>query len=291
MFGGQDPSTGVCFNDVVVLDTTRWEWRRLVLALERVAASPERAHRVRGAGRRGARGVRRLVPGAGPDGGRARAEPGGGCEKWDRPRVAGQAPSRARCTPACSSPKEELLVAGGRGRDGVVFRDAHVLDVRLMKWTRAGGFRGAGLRARRRAVARPGRRKRRPPSAGGGKRRLRTAAALRASSDLSLLEPTTLAKTVLSGDDRQASRDAFRASKTKIPQARFAPACVAVDVARRAARRACSWFSGGSRRRSTWRTSPRGWTRAIIRRRRARERGGDRGRAIRPRSRGASDLD
>jgi hypothetical protein len=35
----------------------------------------------------------------------------------------------------------------------------------------------------------------------------------------------------LSGDGQSASRDAFRASKTKIPQARFAPACVAVDVA------------------------------------------------------------
>ena len=112
----------------------------------------------------------------------------------------------------------------------MVFRDAHVLDVRAMKWTRRGDF-GEPVCAHA-AAPWPA------PAEAHARRRWAAAffggfdgAALRASSDLSLLEPTTLAKTVLSGDGQFASRDAFRASKTKIPQARFAPACVAVDVA------------------------------------------------------------
>ena len=183
--------------------------------------------------------------------------------------------------------KEELLVAGGRGRDGVVFRDAHVLDVRLMKWTRRFGFFAAGLRAvppLRGASRAP---KRKPPSAGGAFFGGFDGAALRASSDLSLLEPTTLAKTVLSGDDQSPSLRCASRLKIEDPaglDGDSRPPASPWTSRWRAARRACSWFSGGSRRRSTWRTSPRGWTRAIIRTPRARERGGDRG-ARRPRSR------
>jgi hypothetical protein len=48
------------------------------------------------------------------------------------------------------------------------------------------------------------------------------------SSDVSLLEPETLAKTVLSGSVSAASASAD--SPFKSPQARFAPSCVAVDA-------------------------------------------------------------
>jgi len=232
VFGGQDPSTGVCFNDVVVLDTTRWEWRRLVLA-ESGSPPPRNGHIACALPSRKALMVYGgSSPELGPMGDVHVLNLEEGCEKWDRPRVAGQAPEpREMHAGVFFAEKEELLIAGGRGRDGVVFRDAHVLDVRLMKWTRRGVF-GEPVCAHAAAPWRvPGEENesRRAPAAAffGGF----DGTALRASSDLSLLEPTTLAKTVLSGDGQSASRDAFRASKTKIPQARFAPACVAVDVA------------------------------------------------------------
>ena len=168
-----------------------------------------------------------------------------GCEKWERPRVAGQAPEPRemhagvffRLAPSAPSDNlgdtlevtEELLVAGGRGRDGVVFRDAHVLDVRAMKWTRRGDF-GEPVCAHA-AAPWPA------PEEAHARRRWAAAffggfdgAALR-GSDVTLLERETLAKAVLSGASRGFSSDGDgSAASVKIPAARFAPACIAVDV-------------------------------------------------------------
>ena len=242
VFGGQDPSTGVCFNDVVVLDTTSWQWRRLILA-ESGSPPPRNGHVACAAF-----GGKALVihggssPEEGPMGDVHVLNLEEGSEKWERPRVAGQAPepremhagvsfsSRVGETLVDASKEpsnEELLVFGGRGREGAVLRDAHVLDVRAMRWTRRGDL-GEALCAHAAAPWRvPGEEnflKRKPAAAffGGF-----DGANLR-SSDVSLLEPETLAKTVLSGSVSAASASAD--SPFKSPQARFAPSCVAVDA-------------------------------------------------------------
>ena len=147
---GQDPSTGVCFNDVVVLGTTSWEWRRLILA-ESGSPPPRNGHVACAAF-----GGKALVihggssPEEGPMGDVHVLNLEEGGEKWERPRVAGQAPEPREMhagvsfrvgvdVDASKEPsKEELLVFGGRGREGAVLRDAHVLDVRAMRWTRRG---------------------------------------------------------------------------------------------------------------------------------------------------------
>ena len=245
VFGGQDPSTGVCFNDVVVLDMNAWEWRRLTLA-ESGSPPPRNGHVACAA-----RGGKALVvyggssPEEGPMGDVHVLNLEEGCEKWERPRVAGQAPEPRemhagvffRLAPSAPSDNlgdtlevtEELLVAGGRGRDGVVFRDAHVLDVRAMKWTRRGDF-GEPVCAHA-AAPWPA------PEEAHARRRWAAAffggfdgAALR-GSDVTLLERETLAKAVLSGASRGFSSDGDgSAASVKIPAARFAPACIAVDV-------------------------------------------------------------
>jgi len=237
VFGGQDPSTGVCFNDVVVLDTTSWEWRRLILA-ESGSPPPRNGHVACAAF-----GGKALVihggssPEEGPMGDVHVLNLEEGGEKWERPRVAGQAPEPREMhagvsfrvgvdVDASKEPsKEELLVFGGRGREGAVLRDAHVLDVRAMRWTRRGNL-GEALCAHAAAPWRvPGEDfflKRKPAAAffGGF-----DGANLR-GSEVSLLEPETLAKTVLSGSVSVRCHSPF-----KSPQARFAPSCVAVSLA------------------------------------------------------------
>ena len=152
VFGGMDPQTGTCFNDVVVLCTKSWEWRRLQLT-ENGSPPPRNAH-VACAARNDT--VLIIYGGGSPEDG-----PMGdvhvlnvveGREKWERPRVNGQAPDQREmhagvCVTSATlnAHTEELVIVGGRGREGTALADVHVLDLTEMKWTRRGGFPGGGV--------------------------------------------------------------------------------------------------------------------------------------------------
>jgi hypothetical protein len=166
VFGGQDPTRGVCFNDVVVLDCNSWEWSRLEVT---GASPPPRSSHSACV----VNGGRLLVVygGAGEEDG-----PLGdvhvldlreGAERWTRPRVGGQSPEPREMHAACMIPAaglalgcppardgnsggggdggegekwsgdHEMMVVGGRGRGGVL-RDVVVLDTRAMAWVRRG---------------------------------------------------------------------------------------------------------------------------------------------------------
>jgi hypothetical protein len=144
VFGGMDPVSGTCFNDVVVLSTQNWEWRRLALA-ETGSPPPRNAH-VACAFRNDTCIV--VHGGSSPDQG-----PMGdihvlnvleGREKWERPRVTGQAPDpREMHAGVCMD--DELIICGGRGRDGVTLSDIVVLDLTEMRWVRKGLFPNGAL--------------------------------------------------------------------------------------------------------------------------------------------------
>ena len=143
VFGGQDPSRGTCFNDVVVLDCDDWSWSRLPIA---GASPPPRNAHVACAADNG----RLLVihGGSSPEEGpwatstfsTSKKAPSDGFD----PPSADKPLSRERCTPpppfsraARTRPPRELLILGGRGRSGVL-SDVAVLNLDHMAWTRRG---------------------------------------------------------------------------------------------------------------------------------------------------------
>ena len=171
VFGGQEPTRGVAFNDVVVLDCTTWEWSRLEVS----GPSPPPRHSHVACSALGGR-LLVVYGGAGGDG----EGPLGdvhvldlreGAERWTRPRVTGQAPEPREMAAACMLPTSswedlsrgggggggddddvetssdgdrEMLVVGGRGRGGVLC-GAMVLDTREMSWTRRGSLTSGPL--------------------------------------------------------------------------------------------------------------------------------------------------
>lgn len=151
VFGGQDPTRGTCFNDVVVLDCDDWLWSRLPIA---GASPPPRNAHVACSIANG-----RLIvvhggssPEDGPMGDVHVLDLMEGAERWTRPKVAGQAPEPREMHAACAidpprapnpslsseQPSSSLLITGGRGRAGVL-RDAVVLETSPeMRWARRG---------------------------------------------------------------------------------------------------------------------------------------------------------
>ena len=240
VFGGQDPETGVCFNDVVVLDAKTWEWRRLPLA-ERGSPPPRTGH-VACAARNGE--VLVIHGGASPEVG-----PMGdvyvlnlqeGREKWERPRVEGQSPEPREMHAGVAFGNaengfEEFLIIGGRGRDNAAFRDAHVLDLAAMRWTRRGDFGEsvcAHAATRWRALG--------APSESDGKKTLIPGACVFGGFDGTTLRKPNLAFTELqtlltsplplvSAARNDETRE-MRRSNARAPGSRFAHACVTVDL-------------------------------------------------------------
>ena len=141
VFGGQEPTRGVCFNDVVVLDCDSWQWSRLEV---RGASPPPRNSHTTVV----TNGGRLLVVygGASSEGGALGdvyvLDLMEGAERWTRPTVGGQAPEPREMHSACMLPvvgvtavaaaaaaaaragagagagwgDYEMMVVGGRGR-------------------------------------------------------------------------------------------------------------------------------------------------------------------------------
>jgi len=146
VFGGQEPSQGTCFNDVVVLDCDAWEWSRLEIS---GPSPPPRNSHVACA----VNGGRLLVvygganPEVGPMSDVYLLDLEEGAERWIRPKVTGQAPEPREMHAACVLPNtrgdgdwvgdREIIVVGGRGRDAVL-SDAVVLDAQRLEWVRRG---------------------------------------------------------------------------------------------------------------------------------------------------------
>lgn len=146
VFGGQEPSRGTCFNDVVVLDCDSWEWSRLEIS---GPSPPPRNSHVACV----VNGGRLLVvyggssPEVGPMSDVYLLDLEEGAERWIRPKVTGQAPEPREMHAACVLPNtpgdgdwngdREIIVVGGRGGASVL-SDAVVLDAQRLEWVRRG---------------------------------------------------------------------------------------------------------------------------------------------------------
>lgn len=129
MFGGQDPLSGICFSDFVVLDPATWEWSR---PQPRGDPPPSRHSHVAGVIKDR---VIVIFGGAGVHG------PLGDTWlfdtetlTWMRPTVSGQAPAPREMAAACILKDGRLFVHGGRGSSGAILSDAVILDVDAMRW-------------------------------------------------------------------------------------------------------------------------------------------------------------
>ena len=146
VFGGQEPSRGTCFNDVVVLDCDSWEWSRLEIS---GPSPPPRNSHVACV----VNGGRLLVvyggssPEVGPMSDVYLLDLEEGAERWIRPKVTGQAPEPREMHAACVLPNtpgdgdwngdREIIVVGGRGGASML-SDAVVLDAQRLEWVRRG---------------------------------------------------------------------------------------------------------------------------------------------------------
>ena len=103
VFGGQEPTRGVCFNDVVVLDCNTWTWSRLEVA--GASPPPRNSHTacVTNNGR-----LLVVYGGAsqehGPLGDVHVLDLQEGAERWTYPRVGGQSPEPREMHAACMLP-------------------------------------------------------------------------------------------------------------------------------------------------------------------------------------------
>ena len=147
VLGGQDPTTCVCFNDVLALDCYAWEWSRV--AIEGNSPPPRNSHVACAI-----HGGRRIVMygGANPDDGPLGdvhvldLRPSIGDAFWSRPAIGGQAPEPREMHAACMLPAaaakseepSEMMIVGGRSASGTVLGDVCVLDVNAMRWARRG---------------------------------------------------------------------------------------------------------------------------------------------------------
>lgn len=131
LFGGQDPTSGACFNDVVALDPATWEWERL--SVSGGSPPPRHSH------------TTCLVNG------HCLLVFGGAGQAsllndlwvfdtttcaWTFPTFAGQCPAAREMHTATMVTPTDMLVFAGRNSLGTVLRDAVQLDVARMRWGR-----------------------------------------------------------------------------------------------------------------------------------------------------------
>jgi len=136
VIGGQDPETGIAFNDVIVLDTDTWEWSRTYPE----GGSPPLRHSHCAALHDDGRMIV-VFGGAGMDGPLSDVwlfdtE----VVKWVRPKVQGQSPPPREMAAGVAVGGGRVLVYGGRGEAGVL-ADAWLLDIAEAKWTSLGHTR------------------------------------------------------------------------------------------------------------------------------------------------------
>jgi len=129
MFGGQDPISGICFADFVVLDPNTWEWSR-----PQISGDPPASRHSHVAGVFKDR-VIVVYGGAGAQGTLGDVH----CFDtetltWTRPAIGGQAPAAREMAAGCMLADGRLFVHGGRSPEGHVLSDLAVLDLEKMEW-------------------------------------------------------------------------------------------------------------------------------------------------------------
>ena len=131
LFGGHDPTSGTCFNDVLALDTARdpWEWRRV--EIQGGSPPPRHSHaacRLRG-------GCLLVFGGAGQD------RPLNDvwvfdpeAARWTFPTLGGELPAAREMHTLTDVGGGRALLLGGRDAGGRVLQDARLLDLDALTW-------------------------------------------------------------------------------------------------------------------------------------------------------------
>ncbi|KXZ55710.1 hypothetical protein GPECTOR_2g1260 [Gonium pectorale] len=108
LFGGTEPVSGLCYNDLKALDPSTWTWSDVELVYG-------------GAGYQGPMQdvwiYNTLQNG------------------WSRPAIAGEQPAAREMHTGCMVDSTTMLVYGGRGAEFKVLCDAALFDAKLMRWT------------------------------------------------------------------------------------------------------------------------------------------------------------
>ena len=131
LFGGHDPASGTCFNDVLALDTEHdpWEWRRV----EVQGGSPPPRHSHAACSVRG--NCLLVFGGAGQD------RPLNDVwvfdpetARWTFPTLGGELPVAREMHTLTEVGGGRALLLGGRDAGGRVLRDARLLDLDALAW-------------------------------------------------------------------------------------------------------------------------------------------------------------
>ncbi|GLC47994.1 hypothetical protein PLESTB_000047500 [Pleodorina starrii] len=130
LFGGTEPVSGVCFNDLKVLDTATWTWSDV----EAQGTLPPARH----SHCSGCLADTCLIVygGAGYQGPMQDLWIYNTLQNsWSRPVVSGPQPQAREMHTGCMVDPTTLLVYGGRGAEFKVCCDAALFDARQMRWT------------------------------------------------------------------------------------------------------------------------------------------------------------
>ncbi|PNH12850.1 Tip elongation aberrant protein 1 [Tetrabaena socialis] len=130
LFGGTEPVSGLCFNELKVLDTNTWTWSDV--QTEGSQPPPRHSHCS------GCLADVCLIVygGAGYQGPLQDVWIYNSLQNsWNRPVVSGEQPAAREMHTGCMIDSTTLLVYGGRGAEFKVLCDAALFDARLMKWT------------------------------------------------------------------------------------------------------------------------------------------------------------
>ncbi|KAL3152010.1 hypothetical protein ABBQ32_001128 [Trebouxia sp. C0010 RCD-2024] len=129
IFGGQDPVTGGCYNDLIMLDSRTWQW----MALEVSGVRPPARHsHITGLVQKNTLVV---FGGAGAQG------PLGDLwvfdltsRQWSQPATQGDPPAPREMHTGTMLDDTRMLIYGGRGPDGKVLCDACLFDASSLTW-------------------------------------------------------------------------------------------------------------------------------------------------------------
>ncbi|CAL8463049.1 g2583 [Coccomyxa elongata] len=130
LYGGQDPQTGICYDDILVLDTLTWDWDFVEVESGRPPARHSHCTGLfqdhcllvfGGAGMHGTLGDLWLF----------NTRTG----TWVTPMAEGQAPCQREMHSGTMLTDSRMLVCGGRSASGQVLCDVSIFDGDEMKWT------------------------------------------------------------------------------------------------------------------------------------------------------------
>ncbi|EIE27365.1 galactose oxidase [Coccomyxa subellipsoidea C-169] len=130
LYGGQDPVTGICYDDILMLDTLTWDWSFVEVESGRPPARHSHCTGLfqdhcllvfGGAGMHGTLGDLWLF----------NTKTG----TWVTPMAEGQAPCQREMHSGVMLTDSRMLICGGRSAAGQVLCDVSIFDGNEMKWT------------------------------------------------------------------------------------------------------------------------------------------------------------